>query len=243
MRPSVALLVAALVGAECERAPPENFTPRASEAPVPAASASPPTGQAADAGVRVLEFASVATAAPVPRAAAPPLRDDGRCVQPTSTELPAAVPAGPAPGCPADPEGGSRKLPIVRVSFPDLSGVSVDAELVRAEHDTMRGLMYRKSLGAERGMLFDLRVRDDHKFWMHNTCIPLDSASTSMKMGCSSESSRTRPRSTTNLAGSAVHRAGCSKSTPGGLDATASRPGSTCVFPESRDRRAEKTAW
>ena len=23
-------------------------------------------------------------------------------------------------------------------------------------------------------MLFDLGVRDDHKFWMHNTCIPLD---------------------------------------------------------------------
>src|ERR1019366_7375444 len=59
-------------------------------------------------------------------------------------------------------------------AFPDASGVAVDAELVRSEHDTMRGLMYRKSLGAERGMLFDLSVRDDHKFWMHNTCIPLD---------------------------------------------------------------------
>jgi len=23
-------------------------------------------------------------------------------------------------------------------------------------------------------MLFDLRVRGDHVFWMHNTCIPLD---------------------------------------------------------------------
>jgi uncharacterized membrane protein (UPF0127 family) len=34
--------------------------------------------------------------------------------------------------------------------------------------------MYRTSLGPDRGMLFDLRVRDDHKFWMHNTCIPLD---------------------------------------------------------------------
>jgi uncharacterized membrane protein (UPF0127 family) len=60
------------------------------------------------------------------------------------------------------------------VAFPDASGTAVDAELVRSEHDTMRGLMYRKTLGAERGMLFDLRIRDDHKFWMHNTCIPLD---------------------------------------------------------------------
>jgi hypothetical protein len=73
-----------------------------------------------------------------------------------------------------DPEGGPGKLPVVRVAFPDAPGVAVDAELVRSEHDTMRGLMYRKSMGAERGMLFDLTVRDDHKFWMHNTCIPLD---------------------------------------------------------------------
>jgi uncharacterized membrane protein (UPF0127 family) len=63
---------------------------------------------------------------------------------------------------------------VVPVSFPEAGGVRVDAELVRSEHDSMRGLMYRKSLGADRGMLFDLLVRDDHKFWMHNTCIPLD---------------------------------------------------------------------
>jgi uncharacterized protein len=62
----------------------------------------------------------------------------------------------------------------VKVTFPEVGGVAVDAELVRTEHDTMRGLMYRKSMGAEHGMLFDLTVRDDHKFWMHNTCIPLD---------------------------------------------------------------------
>jgi hypothetical protein len=62
----------------------------------------------------------------------------------------------------------------VHLGFPDLSGVVVDAELVRSEHDTQRGLMFRKSLLEDRGMLFDLQVRNDHKFWMHNTCIPLD---------------------------------------------------------------------
>jgi uncharacterized membrane protein (UPF0127 family) len=65
-------------------------------------------------------------------------------------------------------------LPVVHVAFPDVGGVGVEAELVRSEHDSMRGLMYRKSLGTDRGMLFDLLVRDDHRFWMHNTCIPLD---------------------------------------------------------------------
>jgi uncharacterized membrane protein (UPF0127 family) len=61
------------------------------------------------------------------------------------------------------------------VGFPDASGAAgVDAELVRSAHDTTRGLMFRRSLDEHRGMLFDLRDRDDHKFWMHNTCIPLD---------------------------------------------------------------------
>jgi len=60
------------------------------------------------------------------------------------------------------------------VTFPDASGAAIDAEFVRTEHDTMRGLMYRTGMGEDRGMLFDLRVREDHKFWMHNTCISLD---------------------------------------------------------------------
>lgn len=63
---------------------------------------------------------------------------------------------------------------MVKIGFPDVAGVSVEAELVRSEHETMRGLMYRRAMGEDHGMLFDLRVRDDHKFWMHNTCIPLD---------------------------------------------------------------------
>jgi uncharacterized membrane protein (UPF0127 family) len=29
-------------------------------------------------------------------------------------------------------------------------------------------------MAADHGMLFDLRYRSDHEFWMHNTCIPLD---------------------------------------------------------------------
>jgi uncharacterized membrane protein (UPF0127 family) len=29
-------------------------------------------------------------------------------------------------------------------------------------------------MAEDRGMLFDLATREDHKFWMHNTCVPLD---------------------------------------------------------------------
>jgi uncharacterized membrane protein (UPF0127 family) len=96
----------------------------------------------------------------------------GRCVRPTPAEAPGPVPP-PAADCPADPEGPAQ-VPVVRVGFADVSGVAVDAEVVRSEHDSQRGLMYRRSMAQSRGMLFDLRVREDHRFWMHNTCIPLD---------------------------------------------------------------------
>ena len=170
MRPSIAMLasvasaMAALVGAECERVPPEDF---GQHGPPPASTAAAPAAM----GSSRPSEAPPERAAAYDRAAA---ADAGRCVQPTPRDPPAAVPSGPAPGCPADPERGSGKLPVVRVAFPDAGGVAVEAELVRSEHDTMRGLMYRKTLGAERGMLFDLEARDDHKFWMHDTCIPLD---------------------------------------------------------------------
>jgi uncharacterized protein len=99
-----------------------------------------------------------------------------RCVRLTSEGPPPPVPPGPAADCPADPEASASaaRLPKVSVIFEDVSGVSVNAEVVRSPHDTMRGLMYRKSLGEDQGMLFDLGVREDHRFWMHNTCIPLD---------------------------------------------------------------------
>jgi uncharacterized membrane protein (UPF0127 family) len=99
-----------------------------------------------------------------------------RCVRLTAEGPPPAVPPGSAADCPTDPEASvsAARLPTVSVIFEDVRGVSVNAELVHSPHDTMRGLMYRKSLGEDQGMLFDLGVREDHRFWMHNTCIPLD---------------------------------------------------------------------
>jgi uncharacterized membrane protein (UPF0127 family) len=62
---------------------------------------------------------------------------------------------------------------MVPIAFVEQT-VAIQAELARGEHDTARGLMYRKSMPEDRGMLFDLGAREDHQFWMHNTCIPLD---------------------------------------------------------------------
>jgi uncharacterized membrane protein (UPF0127 family) len=151
MRASIVAL-AIVAFAECEHAPPEDFAAR----PAPSAA---PSGVVTERG---------------PTPASAPALPPGRCVQPTPAVAPPGVPAGPAPGCPVDPEPSQPRPAMVQIKFPEAGGLVVDSELVRSEHDTSRGLMYRRSLESNRGMLFDLRRRDDHKFWMHNTCIPLD---------------------------------------------------------------------
>jgi uncharacterized membrane protein (UPF0127 family) len=150
MRTRWTLLVCALGAIACERTPREDFAPRPS---MPLATASAPATANA--------IASAAGLA-------------GRCILPTPPKPPSAVPPGPAPGCPSDPESPAAPSAFVRVAFPDAPGVAVNAEVVRSQHDTARGLMYRGSLAEDGGMLFDLQVRADHKFWMHNTCISLD---------------------------------------------------------------------
>ena len=152
--PLTSLLMTALAAAACSRTPAEEFPARSGGAETSV----------------VVPAASSATLAP-PNASANRLA--GRCLKPTPSAAPAAAAPGPAAGCPADPEGGPPTVPVVPVGFPDAS-LRLDAELVSSQHDTSRGLMYRRSMPQDRGMLFDLRVRDDHMFWMHNTCIPLD---------------------------------------------------------------------
>ena len=49
-----------------------------------------------------------------------------------------------------------------------------DVEVVREEKKRNRGLMYRKKLAADAGMLFDYDPPQEVAFWMKNTLIPLD---------------------------------------------------------------------
>jgi uncharacterized protein len=153
-------LVVVLATSECQHVASEESLPTTAS---PLGSSAPPPAPA-----RAVERAPAASS---PSDALP---FEGRCVLPTPDLAPAPVPPGPAEGCPPDPEGELKALPVVRVQVARPQGPSVDAELVRSRHDTSRGLMYRKTLGDDRGMLFDLRARENHTFWMHNTCIPLD---------------------------------------------------------------------
>lgn len=66
-------------------------------------------------------------------------------------------------------------MPKATVSFPDAAGTPrIEVEIARTPHDIEKGLMYRRAMPDEHGMLFRLDERRDHTFWMHNTCIPLD---------------------------------------------------------------------
>ena len=47
-------------------------------------------------------------------------------------------------------------------------------EVVATNSDRMRGLMFRKSLAANAGMIFLFHEEREHSFWMKNTLIPLD---------------------------------------------------------------------
>jgi uncharacterized membrane protein (UPF0127 family) len=155
----VAVMTATALGLGCNRTPPEEFP--SSSAPAPKQSPSVEALPQANPSTTSTTTSSSTAAGP------------GRCVAPTSSSAPPPVAPGPAPGCPEDREKAPRKLAVLRVAFEE-SGAAVDAEFARGEHDTMRGLMFRKSMPEDSGMLFDLGERKEHDFWMHNTCIPLD---------------------------------------------------------------------
>lgn len=64
-----------------------------------------------------------------------------------------------------------------------LEGLTVDTasgahrfkvEVMRTEPDRERGLMYRKTMARDHGMLFEYEAEQPVAFWMHNTYLPLD---------------------------------------------------------------------
>jgi len=50
----------------------------------------------------------------------------------------------------------------------------VKVEVARTDADRARGLMFRRELPADTGMIFVFESSEEHSFWMHNTLIALD---------------------------------------------------------------------
>src|SRR5262249_29491241 len=62
------------------------------------------------------------------------------------------------------------------ILYPATGGtpLRVRVELARTETEVMRGMMFRRSLEADAGMLFLFERPDIRRFWMRNCYIPLD---------------------------------------------------------------------
>jgi uncharacterized protein len=68
-----------------------------------------------------------------------------------------------------------KKLRVERLDIVTAAGVHhFKVEVADTFAARERGLMYRKSLASDRGMLFDFKTEQPVSFWMKNTLIPLD---------------------------------------------------------------------
>lgn len=75
-----------------------------------------------------------------------------------------------APSCARTSDAG---LAVISV---EIDGHKVKAEVARTPEEQSRGLMYRRKLGRNDGMLFVYEEEKRLSFWMKNTFIPLSIA-------------------------------------------------------------------
>ena len=68
----------------------------------------------------------------------------------------------------------SYEISKVVIQNKNSSSVSIAAEVMTTESQQARGMMYRKSLDKDKGMLFLFKKTKRAVFWMKNTYIPLD---------------------------------------------------------------------
>jgi hypothetical protein len=126
---------------------------------------------------------------PSPLTTARPAQAPARCVKNWGAK-PSREPFVPgfvAPDCPdkpdpndeAEPPPPKEPLRTATISFPDAAQngaavPSVTVEVAETGNARQRGLMLRKSMPENRGMIFVFEDRRNHEFWMHKTCLPLD---------------------------------------------------------------------
>ena len=60
----------------------------------------------------------------------------------------------------------------IRIFFPD--GETIIADLVKTEEDRMRGLMFRKTINEDQGMLFVFESEGLYSFWMKDMNFSID---------------------------------------------------------------------
>jgi uncharacterized protein len=155
--------VSCCILAGCQRRPDEPVS-RGAEGPSAAAQIAPaaPTASAVLPIRPALPLQSLADAAGLGDAAA---------VDARAPDAAAGGVVGVA-NCPEDPDPFTPGAASYSIGLREI-GLKITSEFVQTTAATARGLMYRKALAEDRGMLF-LLPRRAQTFWMHNTCISLD---------------------------------------------------------------------
>ena len=88
-----------------------------------------------------------------------------------------ALSGPPALISPAQAQGAAQPQPTTTepLEIVTASGRHVFAvEVMRTDEERARGLMFRRFMPADRGMLFDFKIEQPVLMWMKNTYIPLD---------------------------------------------------------------------
>lgn len=76
------------------------------------------------------------------------------------------------PSCSNPQSSAGSNLDGVSITLPD--GAVIRAEVAGTPEEQQRGLMFRRALAPDRGMLFNFTSYEQRPFWMFQTLIPLD---------------------------------------------------------------------
>ena len=87
---------------------------------------------------------------------------------------PQSAPSAPAPQATAQglPQSGLETVPLTISSATGTHRFTV--EVARTHDQQQHGMMFRRSIAPDRGMLFPYEQPQNIAFWMKNTLIPLD---------------------------------------------------------------------
>ena len=71
-------------------------------------------------------------------------------------------------------QGDGRAQPAQAVFSTSRGDTAIELEIADTDRARARGLMFRKTLAKNRGMIFVFPLEVNHPFWMKDTLIPLD---------------------------------------------------------------------
>lgn len=96
-------------------------------------------------------------------------------MSPALSFLPRRAVLGALPALLLGGAAGAVTAPLSELVVVTRAGsVRFAVELVDTPEERAQGLMHRRELAADRGMLFDFKTQQPVTFWMRNTLIPLD---------------------------------------------------------------------